>query len=86
MAITQLVLTWILLGVLLIWMVTFAILAIRPHSSKKVALENFPTPSHPIPLVSAPTVLRVIASQPSQSHVGAMSSEPPNDLGATPVA
>ncbi len=86
MAITQLVLTWTLLGILLIWMVTFAVLALRPHSSKKVALENFPTPSHPIPLVSAPAILRVIASQPLQSPVGAMSSEPPGDLGATPVA
>jgi len=86
MAIPQLVLTWTLFGILLIWMVTFAVLAIRPHSSKKVALDDFPTPSHPIPLVSAPTILRVIASQPLQSTVGAMSSEPPGDIGATPVA
>ena len=86
MAIPQLVLTWTLLGILLIWMVTFAVLALRPHSSKKVAMENFPTPSHPIHLVSAPTILRVIASQPLQSTVGAMSSEPPGDIGATPVA
>ena len=86
MAIPQLVLTWTLFGILLIWMVTFAVLAIRPHSSKKITLENFPTPSHPIPLVSAPTILRVIASQPLQSTVGAMSSEPPGDIGATPVA
>jgi len=86
MAIPQLVLTWTLFGILLIWMVTFAVLAIRPHSSKKVTLDDFPTPSHPIPLVSAPTILRVIASQPLQSTVGAMSSEPPGDIGATPVA
>ena len=86
MAISQLVLTWILLGVLLIWMVTFAVLAIRPNSSKKVALEDFPTPSHPIRVISAPTVLRVIASQPSQSHLGAISSEPASDLGTKPVA
>ena len=86
MAIPQLVLTWTLFGILLIWMVTFAVLAIGPHSSKKITLENFPTPSHPIPLVSAPAILRVIASQPLQSPVGAMSSEPPGDLGATPVA
>ena len=86
MAIPQLVLTWTLLGILLSWMVTFAILAIRPHSSKKVAQQDFPTPSHPIPLVSAPAILRVIASQPLQSPVGVMRSEPPGDLGATPVA
>ena len=86
MAITQSVMAWTLLGSLLVWMVTFAVLAIRPHSSKKVPLEDFPTPSHSFPVVAPPTILHVIASQPLQPQVGAISSEPPGDVGATTVA
>ncbi len=86
MAIAQSVLAWTLLGFLLMWMVTFAVLAILPLTREKVPAEDYPTPSHSFPVVAAPTILRVIASQPLQSHVGVMRSEPPGDLGTTPVA
>ena len=66
-------------------MVTFAVLAIRPRSSKLVSLEDVPTPSGSMPAISAPTLLHVLASQPLQSRVRVGSHEPPSDIGATPV-
>jgi len=90
MAITQSVLTWTLVGLLLTWMITFAVLAIHPHSSKKATLEEFPTPSDGRKAaslrVAAPSILQVLASQPLQPQVGAIGSEPSGDMGATPVA
>ena len=77
MSITQLVLIWLLLGFLLTWMFTFAILAIRPRSGKNIKLED--QPSQPMPAISAPTILQVIASQPLPSHVRA-GQEPPGDM------
>jgi len=74
MSITQLVLVLVLLGFLLTWMFTFAILAIRPQSRKKIKLED--QPSQPIPAISAPNILQVIASQPLTSQVRA-GQEPP---------
>jgi hypothetical protein len=74
MSITQLVLIWVLLGFLLTWMFTFAILAIRPQSRKNIKLED--QPSQPMPAISGPTILQVIASQPLPSHVRA-GQEPP---------
>ncbi len=85
MVITQVVLTWTLLGILVIWMITFIVLAIYPHSNEKVTLEDFPTPSHPTPAVPAPVILHFITSQPLQPHIGAITPESPGDLGATPV-
>jgi hypothetical protein len=74
MSITQLVLIWVLLGFLLTWMFTFAILAIRPQSEKNIKLED--QPSQSLPAISAPTILQVITSQPLPSHVRA-GQEPP---------
>ena len=74
MSITQLVLIWILLGFLLTWMFTFAILAIRPRSGKNIKLED--QSSQPMPAISAPTILQVIASQPLPTQVIA-GQEPP---------
>ena len=85
MAITQLVLASTLLGLLLAWMVTFALLAIRPDARQHVMPEDLPTPSHSLSAISAPTLLHVIVSQPLQPHAGTVSSEPPSDLGATSV-
>ena len=74
MSITQLVLICILLGVLLTWMITFTILAIRPQPGKTMKLED--QPSQPMPAISPPTMLQVIGSQPLTSHVRA-GQEPP---------
>lgn len=74
MSITQLVLIWILLGFLLTWMITFAILAIRPQSRNNIKREVQLTTSQPLPAISTPSVLHVIVSQ---SHVGVASQESP---------
>jgi hypothetical protein len=74
MSITQLVLILVLLGFLLTWMITFAILAIRPQPGKNIKLED--QPSQPIPAISAPTILQVIVSQPLSTQVRA-GQEPP---------
>jgi len=77
MSITQLVLIWILLGSLLTWMITFAILAIRPQSRNNVKWEERLTASQPLQAISTPSVLHVIVSQPLPPHVGVASQEPP---------
>jgi hypothetical protein len=74
MSITQLVLICILLGVLLTWMITFTILAIRQQPEKNSILED--RPSQPTPAISAPALLQVITSQSLPSHVRA-GQEPP---------
>jgi len=77
MSITQFVLTWILLGFLLTWMITFAILAIRPQSRNGVKREDQLIPSQPLPVIPSPAVLHVIVSQSLSSHVEAASQESP---------
>ena len=67
MSITQLVLILVLLGFLLTWMITFAILAIRPQFRKNIKLED--QPSQSMPAIPAPTILQVIVSQPQPSQV-----------------
>ena len=60
---TQMLLVWILLGFLIVWMITFTVLAFYPKRTKKNSwLEDLPTPSRPLPVISAPKLLRVIAS------------------------
>ena len=66
LAITQTVLAWTLLGFLLAWMVTFAVLALRanPTSTIKLMDEELPTPARSFPVTTASTSLHVIATQP----------------------
>jgi hypothetical protein len=70
---TQLALVGILLGFLLIWMITFAILALR--SGDKISLEDLPTPSEPHPAISLQNPLQVIVSSPLEAPVGAAQSD-----------
>ncbi len=55
---TQVVLTWTLLGLLLTWMITFTVLALRPNTTQHSALDEVPI-SH-----TSPPRLHVITSQP----------------------
>jgi preprotein translocase subunit YajC len=82
MSITQLVLIWILSGSLLTWMITFAILAIRPQSRNNVQQEDRLTSSQPLSAISTSSVLHVIVSQPLSSHIGVVSQEPPGSTKA----
>lgn len=70
---TQLVLVGILLGFLLIWMITFAILALR--SGDKMSLEDLPTPTGPHPALPLQNPLQVIASPPFEAPIGAAQSD-----------
>jgi hypothetical protein len=69
---TQLVLVGILLGFLLIWMITFAILALR--SGDKISLEDLPMPGEP-PTISLQNPLQIIVSPPLEAPVGAAQSD-----------
>jgi hypothetical protein len=70
---TQLALVGILLGFLLIWMITFAILALR--SGDKMRLEDLPTPTGPHPALPLQNSLQVFASPPLEIPVGAAQSD-----------
>lgn len=48
MTMTQVVLIWTLLGLLLIWMITFTVLALRPNPTQQSPLDEVPT-SHTSP-------------------------------------
>jgi len=50
---TQLILAWTLLGFLLSWLIIFTALALRDFVMKKAEWEDLPTPTRPIPVVSA---------------------------------
>jgi hypothetical protein len=49
---TQMILAWTLLGLLFCWLIIFTILALREFVMKKAELEDLPTPTRPIPVVS----------------------------------
>ena len=50
---TQMILAWTLLGLLLSWLIIFTALALREVVKKKADWEDLPTPSRPIPAISA---------------------------------
>lgn len=79
---TQLILLWTLLGFLLIWMLTFAILALRPD--KKALLEDMPAPSRPVPAFPIQSKLHQIASKPLE-FVETSNAEPASEVGTVPV-
>ena len=61
---TQVILVCMLLGFLLAWMITFAVLAFRSYATDADMPEGLTSPTHSNPVTSAPTMLQVIASQP----------------------
>ncbi len=62
----QAVLYWTLLGLLLVWMIVCAILALRPEPEEQTSTmrEEAPAPSHTFAFTPPPAMLRVMASQP----------------------
>ncbi len=50
-SLTQMILAWTLLVLLLSWFIIFTVLAIRDYVIKKVEWEDIPTSSRPIPIV-----------------------------------
>ena len=66
LTITQTILDWTLLGFLLAWMVTFAVLALLATPTNTTKSEELPTPARSFPIAAAPMSLHVIAAQSTQ--------------------
>jgi hypothetical protein len=52
---TQVILAWTLLGILLTWLITFIVLALRSYVTKKTEWEDTSTASSSFPAKSTPT-------------------------------
>lgn len=61
---TQIILVWTLLGFLLVWMVTFAVLAFYPRSKGTRRVEDGTIRPKSFPVTPASKVLHVISSSP----------------------
>lgn len=57
---THVLLTGTLIGFLLAWMVTFAVLALRSHPTDAMQSEESTTFTNSLPVTSAPTPMHVI--------------------------
>ncbi len=79
-ALTQTILICTLLGFLLTWMITFAVLAIRPFSIKRTLLEDLPTPSGALPAISTQAKLSLVSTQPRLPAVSAVNHEASRDM------
>lgn len=83
----QMILPWTLLGVLCVWMIFCAFLALRPRKTGKREATDLPTPSGAIPAIASHVPQRR-ASMPvdmSFGGVSSVSSESISDIGS-PVA
>jgi hypothetical protein len=60
---TQLILLWTLLGILLTWMLLFALLAVCPDMKKKAERNEAPVHIPAQAISAAPTKLQVVATQ-----------------------
>ncbi len=87
-SLTQMLLSWTLLGVLLAWMLFCAFLAFRPLKAEKRELADLPTPSGAFPALVPQTPLRRLSPSTDISLGGmsAVSAESASDVGAAPVA
>jgi hypothetical protein len=80
---TQAVLYWTLLGLLLVWMVICAILALRPESKKQTTImrEDAFIPSNAFAFAPASTLVQINTSQhvPVLLHAGNVSHDTSSD-------
>ena len=68
-SLTQLIIVWTLLGLLLTWMVVFAVLALRSHSRESWVQEDVPVPSRPRPRISSLVLkLHAFTSSPREAN------------------
>lgn len=85
-SLTQMILAWTLLGLLVCWLIIFAALALRVFVMKNAEWEDLPTPSRPVPVISVLPAdtqrhyVRVATGDvlPKSTH-----SESSRDLGTT---
>jgi len=69
---TQVILVWTLLGLLLTWLITFIVLALRSFVAKKTEWEDTATLSGAFPSIATPAVLVSAHSPvevPGDSHL-----------------
>src|SRR5437868_2344035 len=72
---TQIILIAALLGFLLVWMVTFAVLALRSNTSDSFKSGDQANSSSSLPVNNASTMLHMIATQPVPVQGAARSEE-----------
>lgn len=79
---TQAVLYWTLLGLLLVWMVVCAILALRPEPKERMRTmrEEASAPSNTFAFTTTPAMLQVITSQPVAASAQAHASNDSNNV------
>ena len=81
----QEIIIWVLLGCLMAWMVTFAVLAFRSESQQSATPDELPTPANSFPAVHASMTLHVIA-QPQLPATLASGSHDTGEMGTIPFA
>ncbi|GAC1623055.1 MAG: hypothetical protein NVS4B7_14420 [Ktedonobacteraceae bacterium] len=69
LASTQAIVIWTMLGLLLAWMVIFAVLAFRPHRMELDQQDSWATPSNSFPVTTASKVLHGIAFQTTTQQI-----------------
>jgi len=77
---TQMIMAWILVGVLLSWLVIFAALALRTRRVEPIDVDELPTPVGSFPAIT----MQVIHQQNTLAQVGIPISNAPRS--ATPVS
>ncbi len=60
---TQMILAWTLLVLLLTWLITFSVLALRVYANRKAEWEDLPMPTVPYPAISTHSI------QSTQTHL-----------------
>ncbi len=78
------IIIWVLLGFLIAWMVTFAVLAFRSEPQQSVTPDELPTPANSFPAVHAPMTLHVIAP-PHLPATFASGSHDTGEMGRIPI-
>lgn len=91
---TQVILVWTLLGILVTWLITFIVLALRSFVAKKTEWEDTATLSGAFPSIATPTQERAVETVLVSAHSpvevpGTVTStgekrEPFRDIGAMP--
>ena len=81
----QTVIIWVLLGFLIAWMVTFAVLALRSNPQNAEWSDELPTPANTFPVTHAPMTLHVIATHQMSAQL-MQSSQDSGEISPFPVA
>lgn len=81
----QEIIVWVLLGCLIAWMVTFAVLAFRSESQQSATPDDLSTPTNSFPTVHASMTLHVITPPPLPASL-ASGSHDSGEMGRIPIA